>query len=325
MNKKLIPIVLPSILILVAMFFVTGKDNGPQTESVTNQLSIPQLIDSREVGRDIELTLQNTQHEFYPGILSETKGFSQSYLGPTIRLYKGDDTRIRFTNKLEENTTVHGHGLHVPGNVDGGPQNIIAPGETWDVTLPIRQQASTNWYHPHPHGKTAEQVHAGLAGLYLIEDGNSKNLPLPKTYGVDDIPLIVQDRSFTSGVMNTYTVNEDEMMDGKREETLVINGTVNPYVEVPQGWVRLRLLNGSNARFYDFHLESKEAFHKIATEGGFLEKPVEITSLRMTPGERNEVMVDMSDGQTRNLLARFISVDDDDRVMITYSGSLKFV
>lgn len=283
--------------------------NAPS--QATNPLNIPRLIDSREADQDIQLKIQDSRHEFFAGVESETKGFSQSYLGPTIRLYDGEETRLRFTNELNEATTVHGHGLHVEGQLDGGPQNSIMPGDTWDITLPIRQEASTNWYHPHLMGKTAEHVHAGLAGLYLIEDENSQNLSIPKAYGVDDIPLIIQDRSFENGVMNNYSVDEDEMMDGKREDTLVVNGTINPFVEVPKGWIRLRLLNGSNARFYDFHLKDNEPFYKIATEGGFLESSVEINSMRMVPGERNEIMIDVSDGQTRELMANLLPIDDD--------------
>lgn len=309
--KKLFYIIIVILIATIGLFIIINKNLQPKTGTATNVLAIPDLIDSREVDYDIELSLQNSEHEFYADIPSQTSGFSQSYLGPTIRLYNSEDTRIRFTNELNEDTTVHGHGLHVSGNLDGGPQNMIEPGETWDVTLPIRQQASMSWYHPHLHGTTAQQVHSGLAGIYLIEDENSLNLPLPKTYGVDDIPLVVQDRNFTKGVMETYSIAEDEMMDGKREDTLVVNGTIDPYIEAPQGWVRLRLLNGSNARYYDFHLENNEPFYKIATEGGFLEQPVEITSMEMAPGERNEIMIDMSDGITRDLLATFMPLDDD--------------
>lgn len=301
-----------TILILATWAFSLNTYLSPSNSIAQNQLSIPELIDSKEVNHDIELTLQKTQHEFYKWIKSETKGFSQSYLGPTIRLYKWEDTRIRFTNEIGEETTVHGHGLHIPGKVDGWPQNAIEPWETWDITLPITQEASTNWYHPHLMGKTAEHVHAGLAGLYIVEDENSQNLSIPKIYWVDDIPLIIQDRSFTRWKMNKYSVTEEEMMDGKREDTLVINGTIDPYIEVPKGWIRLRLLNASNARFYDFHLTNNEPFYKIATEGGFLEEPVKITSMKMIPWERNEIMIDVTDGKNRELLATLLPADDDD-------------
>ena len=101
-------------------------------------------------------------------------------------------------------------------------------------------------------GKTSDQVHAGVAGLYIIEDKNSQSLPLPKEYGVDDIPLIIQDRTFVDGKMQPYAVKHRQILDGLIEETLVVNGTLNPYHKVPAGWVRLRLLNASNARFYRF-------------------------------------------------------------------------
>lgn len=276
-----------------------------------NRLAIPPLIDSRRANNDIQLAMAEHQHAFFPNKWSRTGGFGRSFLGPAIRLYRGDDTRLRFENQLREATSVHGHGLHVPGWLDGGPQSRIEPGETWDISLPIRQQASTNWYHPHLHGSTSRQVHSGLAGLYLIEDENSMSLPLPKDYGLDDIPLIVQDRDFEAGIMVPYQASRREMKNGKREDTVIVNGTVNPFVTVPKGWVRLRLLNGSNARFYEFHLVGGERFYKIATEGGFLDEPVAVTSLRMVPGERNEIMVNLSDGKTRQLLARMVPLDDD--------------
>ncbi len=294
------------LILLSSVNCKTETQQATNNQQATNKLLIPQLIDSRESNRDIQITIQNGQHEFYPNVKSHTKGFNGSYLGPTIRLYKNDSTRIRFTNKIGEATTVHGHGLHVEGKVDGGPHSKILPDQTWDITLPIKQEASTNWYHPHLMGKTAEHVHAGLAGLYLVEDENSLALPLPKTYGVDDIPLIIQDRDFTDGKMTDYNPTIIESIYGKRGKTLVVNGTIDPYIIVPKGWVRLRLLNGSNARIYNFYLKDKQSFYKIATEGGFLEKPIAITDLTMAPGERNEIMIDMSDGQSRELLATTI-------------------
>ena len=297
--------------VIITLFFVLIESDKSRTYTQKNQLAIPKLIDSREVGHSIELTLQNAKHEFFSGIKSSTKGFNQSYLGPTIRLYKGHTTRIKFKNKLEEPITIHGHGLHVEGKVDGGPQSKILTGTSRTVDLPIVQEAGTSWYHPHLMGKTAEHVHSGLAGLYLIEDENSQKLPLPRNYGVNDIPLIIQDRSFVNGKMQPYAVTNDQIMDGLREETLVTNGTINPHLNVPAGWVRLRLLNGSNARFYRFYFADHIPFYKIATEGGFLNKPVEITSLIMAPGERNEIMIDLSSQKSLDFMAEFLPADPE--------------
>jgi bilirubin oxidase len=161
-------------------------------------------------------------------------------------------------------------------------------------------------------GKTAHHVHAGLAGLYLIEDENTQALGLPKDYGVNDIPLVVQDRSFTDGKMNEYSVTVEEITNGLREETLVVNGTVDAYQNVPQGWVRLRLLNGSNARFYRFHFGTDVTFFKIATEGGFLNQPIEMEFIDMAPGERNEIMIDLSSGSNATLIADLLPTDPED-------------
>ena len=99
---------------------------------------------------------------------------------------------------------------------------------------------------------------------------------------------------------------------GLREDTLVVNGTVDAYHTVPQGWVRLRLLNGSNARFYRFRFADDATFYKIATEGGFLNQPVEMDFIDMSPGERNEIMVDLSDGENATLIADFLPADPED-------------
>lgn len=83
--------------------------------------------------------------------------------------------------------------------------------------------------------------------------------------------------------------------DGTYGDTLLINGTINPYVEVTNELVRLRLVNGSNARNYTFGLENGAVFNQIASDGGFLEQPVALKSVTLTPGERAEIIVDLSE------------------------------
>lgn len=297
------------LIFLTACGIKESVDGAPRSGG--NALRIPELLDSRSTP-EIELVMQKGAHEFFSGTPSATKGFNGDYLGPTIKLYRGEDATIAFTNEIGEPTTVHGHGLHVKGDIDGGPQSRIQSGESWRITIPVSQEAGTSWYHPHLMGKTAHHVHAGLAGLYLIEDENSQALDLPKEYGVNDIPLIVQDRSFTNGRMNDYAVTRDEILNGLREDTVVVNGTVDAYHAVPQGWVRLRLVNGSNARFYRFRFSDGVPFFKIATEGGFLNRPVEIEHLDMAPGERNEIMIDLSRESNTTLIAELLPADPED-------------
>jgi len=214
-------------------------------------LPVPPLLDARAHGQALGLTAQAGQTEFFPGKSSATLGYNGSYLGPTLRVHRGDDVQVSVTNALKVDTTVHWHGLLVPGELDGGPHQLVRPGATWRPVLPIRQAAATLWYHSHVHGRTAEQVYAGLAGLLIVADKEEAALGLPSDYGIDDLPLIVQDRQFQGGVL----VRPGGMMTrmlGARGDTLLVNGAVAPVAQVPRRWVRLRLANGANARQFDF-------------------------------------------------------------------------
>lgn len=164
-------------------------------------LRIPELLDARKTGQSLSLTAQPGRTTFFPDRQSETLGYNGSYLGPTIRLHRGDDVQIAVANKLREGPTVHWHGLIVPGELDGSPHQLIKPGETWRPTLPVRQPAATLFYHSHVHDRTAEQVTRGLSGVLLIADEGDRALGLPSEHGVDDLPLVIQDRQFDDGRM----------------------------------------------------------------------------------------------------------------------------
>ncbi|MBZ9566469.1 multicopper oxidase domain-containing protein [Modicisalibacter tunisiensis] len=265
-----------------------------------SELKIPELIDARDHGQSISLKAQPGKTSFYPGRESETLGYNGSYLGPTLRVHRGDDVEVAVSNTLGEDTTVHWHGLLIPGELDGGPHQTIANGATWRPVLPIRQPAATLWYHSHAHGRTAEQVYAGLAGLMIVTDDEEKALGLPSEYGIDDIPLVLQDRQFEEGIL-AIPQGMMTMMHGRQGDTLVVNGTVNPFARVPRRRVRLRLLNGANARFFNLSFSDGRAFHWVASEGGLLESPVELRSLHLAPGERAEILVDFSDGRPATL------------------------
>jgi len=267
------------------------------------RLPVPKLIDATD-GAPVDLRIQESQMSFLPGLQTRTLGISQNYLGPTIRTRKGTTLNLHYQNNLSEGVAIHGHGLHVPGEVDGGPQSEIAPGETWKPQLAIVQPAATCWYHSHTHGKSGEQVYRGLAGMTIIDDEESDGLELPRSYGVDDLPIIIQDRTFDAAGQFVYSLN-DAPEDGWYGDTVLINGAISPFANVPAGKVRLRLLNGANARFYIVAFADGRPFFKIASDGGLLSAPVEMTEMEMSPGERCEIIVDLQDGKTAELLALF--------------------
>lgn len=246
--------------------------------------------------------------ELVAGLKTPTWGYNGAVLGPTFRIPQGKSVRIRIANALDQSTTVHWHGAQIPGNVDGGPHNLIAPKQNRDVSFTLNQPAATLWYHPHPDGRTGPQVFAGLAGLVLIDDGIDVRLGMPHTYGVDDIPLVLQDRRLNKdGVLDYMPVNSDIM--GMKGDRFLVNGAEQPYVTVPGQWIRLRLLNGSNARIYNLAFADKRAFHVVASDAGLLEQPVEIHSLLLAPGERAEILLDLSHDQGKKLVLRSDSAD----------------
>ncbi|MFO7690819.1 MAG: multicopper oxidase domain-containing protein, partial [Cryobacterium sp.] len=164
-------------------------------------LGIPPLAESTldsNGDRVFELTAEEGSSEFTSGVQTATWGYNGSYLGPTLVAERGENVRVNVTNDLDEVTTVHWHGMHLPAVMDGGPHQVIDPGATWQPEWTIDQPAATLWYHPHPHEASEEQVERGLAGMFIVQDDAERALNLPRTYGVDDIPVIVQDRRFDS-------------------------------------------------------------------------------------------------------------------------------
>jgi blue copper oxidase len=262
-----------------------------------NPLPIPPLLESKSSRPDevsYNLIVQRGETEFFKGAGIITYGYNGSLLGPTIRAKRGQVVRIRVNNMLREYTTVHWHGMLVPGEMDGGPHQVIPPDGEWDVHFRVNQPAATAWYHPHGLGTTAIQVYRGLAGMFILDDTVSERLNIPKEYGINDIPLIVQDKRFSADGVLLYLTHMRDIMEGMKGNTILVNGAVNPVLRVTASRYRFRLLNGSNARVYLFRLSSGKPFYQIATDAGFIEKPVKLEGLLLSPGERAEIIVDFS-------------------------------
>lgn len=238
---------------------------------------------------DIETT--KGEWEFIKGKKSQTYGYNGPILGPVLSLNRGEKTKINVKNNLEEETTVHWHGTIVSQNVDGVHHSDIFPNQTRSVEFSLNQPEATLWFHPHPMHKTAKQVYKGLAGLIYIEDENSSKLNLPKTYGVDDFPIVIQDKKLKKDGGLEYTTTHMEKIHGKSGGYLMVNGIVSPFVEIPQGFTRLRVINGSNATNYNIDLQGK-TFYQIGSDGGLLNSPLEMKKLTLSPGERAELLVD---------------------------------
>jgi len=183
---------------------------------------------------------------------------------------------------------------------------------------PNQQPPTTLWYHDHALGITRINVMSGLAGFYLLRDNwefqNPRPLPfdnlqLGKCY---EYPIVIQDRSFNiDGSMWFPRIGLDPSAHPYWQpeffgNTIMVNGKVWPNLNVEQALYRFRLLDGSNARFYDLWFQVKPGplnpvlnpppltFYQIGTDGGYLSAPVPLTRLTIAPGERADIIVDFS-------------------------------
>ncbi|TYL44660.1 multicopper oxidase CueO [Dickeya sp. ws52] len=264
-------------------------------------LPVPPLL-SPDAGGNLALKLQTGTMSWLAGLETATWGVNGGFLGPALRLEQGQAVTLNVTNALPETTTLHWHGLEIPGNADGGPQAEITPGSTWSAAFRVEQPAATAWFHPHTHGVTGRQVAMGLGGLILIQDVASRALPLPSQWGVDDIPLILQDKRLDAKGQIDYQLDVMSAAVGWFGDLMLTNGARYPQHRAPRGWLRLRVLNGCNARSLTLAAGDGRPLYVIASEGGLLAEPVQVSALTVLMGERFEVLVDARDGKTFDMV-----------------------
>lgn len=292
-----------------------AEEDGTATEAdttaaaataATGTLPIPELLTATdENGVSVfALEAMTGAATLVSGRTTATAGYNGTLLGPTMRVADGENVRFDVTNSLGEETTVHWHGLHVAPSNDGGPQNTIADGATWSPRTTIKQgEACTLWYHPHGLGNTADQVALGLAGLLIVDDGSAGNAALPTAYGADDIPLIMQ----STGVLTGGGLVTTNAGFGPSTTTLkfLVNGfsatDSTPTLVTAYRRVRLRLLNASLSDVITVARSDSASFTQVASDAGLLAAPLSVTSLRVTPGERAEIVLDLTAGETVTL------------------------
>lgn len=264
-------------------------------------LPIPALLAPDEQGV-IRLNAQPGQMQWRRQA-TRTWGYNGNLLGPTLRARQGQSLTMQVNNQLSETTTIHWHGLEVPGSADGGPQATIAAGKQWQAAFRIEQPAATCWYHPHTHGRTGHQVAMGLAGLFILDDEESQRLPLPSRWGLDDIPVVLQDKRLDGQDQVDYRLDVMNAAVGWFGDLMLTNGAEFPSHAAPRGWLRLRLLNGCNARSLKVATSDGRSLYVIGSDGGLLAEPVVLEKLELLPGERFEVMVDARNGKAFDLVS----------------------
>lgn len=280
-------------LAMTAFLSLLPARAGAEIIAFAAPLPIPPVL----TGSDITLRMEQTDVQILPGAKTTMWTYGGVFPGPTIRRPSGTPTRLTFVNDLPAeagSTTVHHHGEHAASSEDGQPHaELIPTGGSRTYTYDFMEdgapeRAAFQWYHDHRMDVTGRNVWKGLAGMVILDDPVDAALPLPS--GEYDVPLMIADRTFDAGNQIPYTFD----LSGARGTHVLVNGAVQPFLSVADRRYRLRLLNASNERSYEFDLGNGASFQQIATESGLLPVPVTRTRLRLGPAERAEIVVDLA-------------------------------
>ena len=241
-------------------------------------------------------------HEFIPGVKTPVWAYNGIVPGPTIKARIGEPIVVRFRNRLTVETSVHLHGGHNPSSSDGNPIYFVDPGKDRDYfypnTVPLHQgkpdyseSISTTWYHDHAMDVSGPNVYFGLSGLYLstdhIEDALIGSNVLPRM----DVPLVLSDRRFNANGTLYYDMLDH---DGAIGDIFLVNGKVQPRFQVQRRKYRFRILNGSNARYYDLKFSDGREFLQVGNDSWLLPYAMPRESMMLSPAKRADIIVDFS-------------------------------
>ncbi len=256
---------------------------------------------------ELELTAATGQSQILPGRPTDVWRFTgriikgpssalevlpNSYLGPTIRLQRGQKVRIHFRNRLPDPSIVHWHGLDVPETADGHPRFAVDGGKDYVYDFEVANRAGTYWYHPHPHMQTGPQVYSGLAGLLIVSDEEEAALTLPS--GTTELTAVIQDRRFDAANQLVYSTTMMDMETGFLGNRVLVNGQPAPTWSLATRAYRIRVLNGSNARIYKLAWSDGTPITVLGNDGGLLERPQTQRFVTLAPAQRVDVWLDLS-------------------------------
>ncbi|MBI4790379.1 MAG: multicopper oxidase family protein [Chloroflexi bacterium] len=320
-----------ALFLLGGRFDLSGRGGSPfQVESAQGEANGHALRAQMEPfvpDAEISLTAKEKYVQILPGARTRVWSYEgqllsgsgvtvqnlpDTYLGPIVRAQSGKKVRILFHNQLAEESVIHPHGLRVPEDCDGQPMQAIGPGQTKVYEFQIIDRAGPYWFHPHPMGRTAEQVVMGLAGLFNVWDSEEETAVPGASTGANDVPVIIQDRNFDSGNQFLYNPN---MLWGYLGNRILVNGKPNAALSLEPRGYRLRLLNGSNARTYKLGWSNNMPLKVIGTDGGLLPAAVSKSYVMLMPGERVDVWADFASLAGKQVALRSLSFNPGDMGM----------
>lgn len=227
-----------------------------------------------------DLTAEPASVELVPGYTTNVLGFNGEIPAPTIRCRQGQEVTIRFTNKLDEPTTIHWHGLRIPIEMDGVPflsQPPIMPGETfvYKFTPP---DAGTFWYHPHMN--SVKQLGMGLVGLIIVEES------VPVRFDQEYDLMLKHWHLDKQGQWKDLMIPRLSARMGTPGEWSSVNGVHEPVYQLKENAAtRIRIANVDNTLTYPIAIEGAQAW-VIAIDGNPIEFPYELSQHKIGTGMR---------------------------------------
>jgi FtsP/CotA-like multicopper oxidase with cupredoxin domain len=304
---------------------------------------------------------QFTTSQFSPNLPAQTiwgfdDGSGPRSPGPTYKAFYGVPQLTRNINALpsitqKNNTgfgfpsvTTHLHNGHTPSESDGNPCDFYSNGHFCDQYYPnvlagfnstnppngdINESLATLWYHDHRVDFTSQNTYKGLVGFYCLFNNldtgdETTGFRLP-SFPQFDIPLMFNDKVFDpdTGQLVFDLFN----LDGILGDKFLVNGVIQPFLQVSPRRYRFRLLDTGPSRFYEFFLTGNiggtgspttNPFFLIGTDGNLIPAPVPVNSVRIGPAERVEVIIDFTNfaGQTLYLENRLNQINGQGPVAV---------
>jgi bilirubin oxidase len=243
---------------------------------LSNRSNLPGVFSAELIAAPVKV-------ELLAGQPSTFWAYNDSLPGPLIEVREGDRVQIRFINRLNQPSTIHWHGLPVPPEQDGNPHDPVPPGgeRTYSFSLPTGS-AGTYWYHPHPHGHTAEQVFRGLAGAFIVRAADDPLAAIAERH------LLISDLKLNAD--GSIPDNDsNDWMNGREGQFVLINGQHQPTIQLhgPERW---RIWNACSARYLNLSLAGYKV-SLVGTDGGLIEQAQELQEILLAPAERIELIV----------------------------------
>lgn len=230
-------------------------------------------------------------------------------VNPILHAQRGDALDVVMQNRLDEDTTIHWHGLHVDEENDGSGLHPVAPSQQRNYRFRVTNRAGLYWYHAHPHARTGHQLQMGLAGLLRVDDEEERTLRkrLGLEWGQRELPLMIGDKQVDARNAIVHRDGADDWIGNR----VLVNWTPEPYLDFGACRYRFRIANVCNARLLRLAFADGDRllpFHLIGTDGGLLSRAWPVEDLFLAPAQRADVLVDFS-GLPQGTRIRLRSLD----------------